>query len=58
MNEFTVLPGREAASLAFEEAVAATPRNMELIEAGWRTIARGMLMLVAFIPFNMSHIAL
>ncbi|KAH9929173.1 sulfate transporter family-domain-containing protein [Fomitopsis serialis] len=35
-----VLPGREASSLAFEEAVAATPRNMQLIEAGWRTIAR------------------
>ncbi|KZT66913.1 hypothetical protein DAEQUDRAFT_674125 [Daedalea quercina L-15889] len=35
-----VLPGRQVSSLAFEEAVAATPRNMELIEAGWRTIAR------------------
>ena len=38
-----VLPGRQVSSLAFEEAVAATPRNMELIEAGWRTIARGKL---------------
>ncbi|KAI0727658.1 sulfate transporter family-domain-containing protein [Fomitopsis betulina] len=35
-----VLPGREASSLAFEESVEATPRNTELIEAGWRTIAR------------------
>lgn len=42
MHCCAVLPGREAASLAFEEAVAATPRNMELIEAGWRTIARGI----------------
>lgn len=42
MDEYVVLPGREASSLAFEEAVAATPRNLELIEAGWRTIARGI----------------
>ncbi|KAH9840810.1 sulfate transporter family-domain-containing protein [Rhodofomes roseus] len=39
-TQAVVLPGREASSLVFEEAVAATPRNLQLVEAGWRTIAR------------------
>ncbi|KAI0933274.1 hypothetical protein AcV7_004789 [Taiwanofungus camphoratus] len=35
-----VLPGRQVAMISFQESIGTTPRRSQLLDAGWRTIAR------------------
>ncbi len=41
LNEFTELPGRQDINVPQDDS-ANTPRKAQLLEAGWRTIARGV----------------